>query len=249
MIKKLFNYYEDNCVLCIMFFIFGILNLLINYFFCRLFNLGNMIIAFIPFIVSVLFLFLLCKKDIKNWIKECINGLIVTLGIILLIVNFGGLIINETFEQNTDVKSYSRVRRICGNSKQMEHFPKRIPKTAEEVEFLEWAPFMQGGSGIYLSYNIDEETTQKIDDEYKDKSMYVLNNMQEVIITGQNIDMLSRIKDEISYNEILNISDEFTLYILGAEKFSGEGYWNHGVEYGIIINKTKERVTYFHEKW
>ncbi|MBB6624594.1 hypothetical protein [Clostridium gasigenes] len=248
--KMIIKNNKVNLSMCIIFFILGYLNLIINNKMCRFFQLNNIVIAFIPFLVASILLMIFYKKEIRTITMIIINTIVISLSIILLIINFGKLIVSETFDRNTDVKNYPRIRKLYSDN-EMQYFPSEIPKDAENIEFEEWAAFMQGGSGLYLSYDIDSENEEKIDEELRGKSKYVLESIEEIKIAGENICVLadSEISEAIDYKSYPESSDKFIIYISEARKASGDGYWNHGVQYGVIINKDKHRIIYFHEYW
>ena len=239
-----------NFILCIIFFIIGYINLLINTKLCRIFRIDNIFIGFIPFLVAIFLLTVSYNGIIKLRIMKIINIVFFILSIILLTINFAKLIVNETFEINNDVKNYERTIKLYDN-KEIEHFPYKIAEDAENVEFEEWAPFMQGGSGLYLSYDINRENQGKIDKELRNKSKYVLESLEEIKVAGENIYFLDKIKKSIGYKSYPDIegSDDFIIYILEATKTSEDRYWNHGIEKGVIVNRDKNRVIYFIEQW
>ncbi|MGL5352867.1 MAG: hypothetical protein ACRDA5_06015 [Clostridium sp.] len=159
------------------------------------------------------------------------------------------LLERETFGKNNNINNYERTIKRYSSSSETDFFPRKIPSDAKNVEFEEWPQFMQGGSVIYLSYDIDTIKIEEIDNELRSKSLYVLESIKDIKLAGENIDMLSKMEELIGNDGYSEKSDEFIIYLLGAVKFSGEGYWNHGTEYGVIINKDKNRVTYFNEYW
>ena len=122
-----------NFTMCIIFFILGCLNLIINNKMCRFFQLNNIVIAFIPFLVASILSMILYKKKIRGSTMIVINAIVISLSIILLIINFGKLIISETFDRNTDVKNYPRIIKLYPDN-EIKYFPAKIPKDAENIE-------------------------------------------------------------------------------------------------------------------
>ncbi|MBU3108829.1 hypothetical protein [Clostridium gasigenes] len=247
--KMIIKNNKRNLSMCIIFFILGCLNSTIHNKY-RFFQLTNVVIGFIPFLVASILLIIFYKNEIRARTKTIINTIVISLSIILLIINFGMLVISESFEVNTNVKNYTRIRKLYTNN-EMQYFPDKIPKDVENIEFAEWVPFMDGGGGMYLSYDIDKENEQKTDEELRSKSKYVLESMEDIKIADKNICLLnkSKIEEAIGYEGYPESSDEFIIYISEASKSNGDGDWSHGIQQGVIINKDKHRIIYFHEYW
>lgn len=247
--KEIKKNYKFNLSLCIIFFILGLINLIINNTMCRFFHFLNIVIGFIPFFIFSFLLLAFSKKETKTIIKNSLNIAITLLGIFILMFNFVALIVSESFGSNTNVDNYKRTIRVYKNNEAIKHFPRKLPKDIENVEFKEWPSFLQGGGVIYLSYDITDEEVVRVNKEFKDKSKYILSSMNEIEKLGQSIYLTNYMSEAIGNMLNTNISNDFIIYMLGAEKTGGDNYWNHGKEYGIIINREVSRVTYFYEYW
>lgn len=249
MLDKIRKEYKFNFYMSIIFLLIGYANFIVNNSMCRFFNITNIIIGFIPFIISVISLIIFYRRGVSSKKIIIINIIVIIFSILLLIVNFIIMLDRETFGKNNNINNYERTIKRYSASSETDFFPRKIPSDAKNVEFEEWPQFMQGGSVIYLSYDIDTIKMEEIDTELRNSSEYVLESLSDIKKAGDNIDMLGKMEDEIGYDGYSEKSDKFIIYILGAKKFSGEGYWNHGTEYGVIINKDKNRITYFNEYW
>lgn len=249
MLNRIRKDYKFSFYMSIIFLLIGYGNFVVNNGMCRFLSITNIFIGFIPFIISVASLTIFYIRNVSHKKIIIINTVVVILSIVLLILNFLTLLERETFGKNNNINNYERTIKRYSSSSGIEFFPRKIPSDAKNVEFEEWPQFMQGGSVIYLSYDIDNIKTEELDDELRGNSLYVLESIADIKLAGENIDMLRKMEEEIGYDGYSEKSDKFIIYILGAKKFSGEGYWNHGTEYGVIVNKDKNRVTYFNEYW
>ena len=213
---------KRNLIMCIRFLIIGCLNSTIHNKY-RFFQFTNVVIGFIPFLVASILLIIFYKNEIRARTKTIIN---------------------------TNMKNYTRIRKLYTDN-EMQYFPVEISKYAENIEFAEWVPFMDSGGGMYLSYDIDKENEQKTDEELRSKSKYVLESMEDIKIADKNICLLnkSKIEEAIGYKSYPESSDEFIIYISEDSKSNGDGDWSHGIQQGVIINKDKHRIIYFHEYW
>jgi hypothetical protein len=163
--------------------------------------------------------------------------------IVLLIINFVLLLKSELLDANTDVSNYPRIIRIYKNTDKLKHFPKKIPDDAGYVNFEEWPQFLQGGGGVYLSYNIDENKEKEIDKEFEKKSKYIINSLEATSNKNPNIYITPKMEQALGH------SNNFTIYMLEAKNLSDNESWNHGNEYGIISNRSTYRIIYFAEYW
>jgi hypothetical protein len=142
-----------------------------------------------------------------------------------------------------DENRYVEVMNSFENHPAIQHFPKTIPSNATQVEFVYEPKRMQGAMFVELLVTLPEDEVEKIESEYKELAKYQFD------ATGIPEDGPVPIPYLLS-DENNKPSENFNFFVLDAQPGGKEDHpWNHGIYYGIGINKRTLQVIYWCKYW
>ena len=122
-------------------------------------------------------------------------------------------------------------------------FPKKIPKTAEDVEFFHRDPFLQGGEINYLYYIDKTLNHESIEKKYKEKAIWVGKidgeNQPQGTPDSFNIFWVQGTKGRQS---------DFTMYVMKASCYKSDSC-NHGEFIIVAYNDKTKEIIYKEEDW
>ena len=122
-------------------------------------------------------------------------------------------------------------------------FPKKIPKTAEEVNFFHRDPFLQGGEINYLYYIDNSLKQESVDKKYKNKSIWFGkingNNKPQGSPDSLNIFWVQGTKGKES---------DFIMYVMKAKCYKPDSC-NHGEFIIVAYNDKTKEIIYKEEDW
>ena len=123
-------------------------------------------------------------------------------------------------------------------SKSMCHFPKEIPKEANNVSFWENPQFLQGGFRMFLMYETTEKDIAKYRKKYEPLAAAVIPpGEQKAYRQDYTV-------PDISVMEGRELTDAFEIILLGGTPFG-----NHGFSRGLAVNEKTNEILFFYEIW
>lgn len=220
-------------ILLIITIILGVLNLKNNIWGKMYFGWINVIIAFIPMVITIVVI--VKKKEIKK--KSIIKGFIC-----LYIVNLIGTFYGQLVLPRTGVINYKKVININTESEALKHFPIEIPKSAKGVKVNCFPGFLQAKFLLNLEYSTTQEEIDEIQKEFEPKAIMIIRGDEDS--TDNSKYVASSIREFVGMDrEYGYISDSIVIYRIDPNKSE----WNGGVQYGIAINKSTNTVLYFYD--
>ncbi|HZK33145.1 MAG TPA: hypothetical protein VFC60_01475 [Tissierellaceae bacterium] len=191
----------------------------------------------VPFIFFGVITYLTAQGRLNIISSSVITGIsVIALGIgfffILMFLSF-----DIATTETKDIGKYERVLRLTDDSL-TQHFPKQIPKDAENVYFMHQPRFMQGGEILELSFQTDLETIQNYKEEFSKQAEWIGQNGQAPI---QEYEFLT-------WGELKKLPEDFTLYIFSSKPYRTND-WNHGKFSIAAINEKDNKIIFLMENW
>lgn len=186
----------------------------------------------LPFILLGVISYLTAQGKIK-WIVSTVISLLFS--IVFVITSLYGLRI-LSFEaariDTSNLENYERVLRLS-NESLTEHFPKKIPSDAKNVEMIHRSPFVQAGEKFQLSFQGDAE-------EIKD---YQKTFEKEAIKVGT----IKEIEEQMVFDHSA-ISFNSLVYLFVSEPYEANN-WNHGKYSLAAIDEQNHEIIFLMEDW
>lgn len=238
---------SNTLVLLAIFFAYGIFNLLYNMFNCKSLYLVSIIIGFAPFVIVLIRKWIYLSDTVGNF--KVINSYVVGIIIVLFLADIFSIKIFEWSTINTNVESYEKILRIDKYplNNEIAHFPSSISAGLKDVDFKEWNGIGEYKSGMFLTYQTQEDKIYTKDfsnllnsSKYKAESLSEYKSLKQTLKIPDQIDNILGLQDGGVH------PDNFQIYFIDNTPIE---QWNHGYSYGIAINNDVAKVTYFSLEW
>ena len=183
-----------------------------------------------PFIISLIFVFLAYKMRNKTGVKTAINIIslfyIVACAIYMFVWLFVYAIV-AAMNPATNISSYEY-------NEHFDYFPKEIPDNCIDVAYFYRPGALQGGTTKLLYLKLDEKDIQKYKKTAQKRAIDKETNSH-------------RHYHNTPYED-KEISSDFTTYVLEAE-CDDSGWCNHGLDEHIAINEKTNEIIFYYENW
>ncbi|MDN6195189.1 MAG: hypothetical protein L0I93_01700 [Atopostipes suicloacalis] len=186
----------------------------------------------IPFIVFGVLTYITAQGHLKMIASTIITIIFIIAFLVgslhtLMILSFEAATVDTT-----DLENYERVVRITDDSLTT-HFPKEIPRQAENIDYFHQSPFVQAGEKFQLKFQTDSESIQDYQKRFS----------KEAIKMGT----IAEIEKETLF-DYSDISPGSTIYLFVSDPYQAND-WNHG-EYSLAaINETNNEMVFLMEDW
>lgn len=236
-----------NFIIAIILLVIAIGNLIFNLNSCKNFHIISAILGFIPFIL-VLVRYVLSFMSMNANFKV-INFRTLGLIIFCFVVNIIAINALEYVTSTTNPLSYQKVLKSekYPRNEYIAHFPREIPKEAENIIFKEWSS-LEEKPGMILKYYISKEKYEESNFEEEMKNAkYIANSKSDIEDINEKYFVPDLVYDRLEMNdEDKDESEDFQIYFIDCSPIEE---WNHGYSYGLIANNEEYSITYFKVKW
>lgn len=234
-----------NLIIVIILLVIAIGNVIFNFSSCKNFHVISAILGFIPFLLVLI-------RYILSFISMDSNFKVMTfrtIGLIIFCFAVNIIVINalEYVTVTTNPLSYKKVLKSekYPRNEYIAHFPREIPKEAENITFKEWSS-IEEEPGMILKYNILKENYEEINFEEEIKNAkYIANSKSDIENINEGYFVPKLIYDKLEINGE-DESEDFKVYFIDCSPIEE---WKHGYSYGLIANNEENSVTYFKVKW
>lgn len=146
-----------------------------------------------------------------------------------------------------DITDYHYYKRFTSNNQYIA-FPKKIPKSAENINYYYKLPFLQGGETNLLYYKDNTLTKEKVNKMFS-KAIWI-GAIKEDDRIDYILESNTPTMDEVFYNtnRIEGYLEDFTLYVFDAS-CDESGYCNHGNFLIAAYNDNTKEILYRYENW
>lgn len=176
----------------------------------------------------------------------CLCGGLFTLGLEV----FG-----RSFVEITNFYWYGDTLEILGTWKPelVNHFPPKIPRTAQDIRFSYSPGFLQGGMHMQLRYS---DNFQNINQLYehcvkdRQKSFIAKSTHPYIKATVGPPEILAISWNKYSKRQIVHAHKEYEIMIFDKVKDQpADSYENHGQKHGVAISIDRDEIIYWAESW
>ncbi len=195
--------------------------------------------AFIPFILFMIFLFVIYINKEKQKVFSIFKTISIAVTCLLLFYYFIAMfiiILVEAVNPMTNPKYYSF------HIPDSQVFPKNIPKDVEEVKFLYAPGVLQSGTRYTLYYVDKNMTLNEFDKKYNKQAKWIghIDDYKEKagLLSGAFYYTSSKYKNE----------NDYVIYLI-TSRCDGPGYCNHGHFLMAAFNEKTNQVVYSTETW
>lgn len=239
--KKLKTYYQNaklQFVMCIATILF--------IFLCMkfLFKLSLIIMCMLVVLIYLVIIILTTKyKNNKN--AKSVSLIVSLLVMCITFLNIFLLADIDKMEKPVDdVKNYSK---YVHSKYLLNVFPKKIPKSANDVHFVYSPGFLQGGTSYILYYKDKKADLDLFDKSYRKKAIWIGYSSE---IDNENIfkenEVNKLIDDNFLGTPIEN--NDFKIYLFDY-RCDNSGWCNHGKYLFTAINEKNKELIYKSETW
>lgn len=194
------------------------------------------LVLFIPIIILLRLKFLMKNKEIKENIAICFSILIMILYFIGVHFGMIFLIVEDGTTTVTNVHEYRRILNL-ESEKLTYYFPRKVPKTAKDVQYYYCPQFLQGGMEMKLEFKASKEEIESYIDKYKEDYIEIINVSEHP-------------KDELNdfgiYSYGINLNEtreDVTIYLIMSEP------GNHGILSFMAVNDEHTEILFQAERW
>ena len=197
------------------------------------------LVAFIPCILFVIFLFVIYKNKEKQKVYSVFKTISIVITSLLLfyylIAKFV-VVVTEADNPMTNPKYYSF------HIPDKKVFPKKIPKDVDDVKFLYAPGMLQGGTRCTLYYVDKNMTLDEFDKKHKKQAEWIghIDDYKEKtgLLSGAFYYTPSEHKNE----------NDYVIYLIKG-RCDDSGYCNHGDFLMAAFNEKTHQVVYSTETW
>lgn len=196
-------------------------------------------VAFLPFILFMIFLFVIYINKEKQKVFSIFKTISIVITCLLPYYYFIAMfviVLTEFVNPMTNPKYYSF------HIPDSKVFPKKIPKDVEDVQFLYAPGILQGGTRYTLYYVDKNMTLNEFDKKYKKQAEWIghIDNYKEKtgLLSGAFHYTPSEYKNE----------NDYVIYLIKG-KCDASGYCNHGYFLMAAFNEKTHQVVYSTEDW
>ena len=218
----------------------SVIILFLQYLCFNIFSLSqnNMIFLLLPFFLVCLIIaienLITLKKNIIQYVSVflCIVVILflqIALGMVLMIGSFSTANIDKN--DITDINRYPIIIKTI-YSKQIRHFPKKIPEKGENIVFYCSKDSYFGGKIIFVKFDIN---SSYIKTALKKHKYITSDNTTKSMARGF-------VFYELLKQHLVNIND-YKFYVIGNN--SNTRNCHHSCEYGIAVNEKTNTIIYY----
>lgn len=149
----------------------------------------------------------------------------------------------------TDPARYEEIIAEFDDHPALQHFPASVPANSSFVRLHFHPALFQGGSVLQLKVSLPPDEVQSLYSVFARQALYVIpsNTMNDPLFEDPEI---PRHRDLTADTESTSLREGFELLVLGAEDLgSKDAPWNHGVTYGVAVDRASSQVVYWYEDW
>jgi hypothetical protein len=149
----------------------------------------------------------------------------------------------------TDVAQYSETLAQLGDYVPSRHFPQTIPPDATEVRFYFLPSFLQGGTIMQLRLKLPVDQIDELYSQFGNAAIHTF--------VGGDTNIHANLPDGVpttffytSDSDQPSFPVTYEIIVLGAEPYGKPDLiWNHGISYGVAIDKSSSVIVYWLEDW
>lgn len=230
-----------DLVLALIFFVVFLIMLLSNFIFYSYIHFAALALFLVPPGVFYLIWIYQGKREQSKIKKIVIRTISIVVSVVLILVNFAVMYLNDLVNPVSDPIYYQRILRAYDypQNECVAHFPKAIPVDAKNVKLYEIA-----GEDFLLKYDTTPDDINRIVAKYEGKAKFIISKYS----SEPNSDIYyPAFYEEITGDGSQQLPDDFQLFFLDNQPGSDGEAWNHGSSSGIAISTQRCEVIYWYE--